>query len=116
MSTVESPAAPARPLVWWLVPTAILALGAIGTLWALPRPAGVCPAIYPAPPECFTGGDPSGVIPFLVVIVFLYAAIVTCGVLLAPSRRPLVLGLLTGGIGLVFLIGLAVALNGPRPF
>lgn len=113
MSTVDSPAPPAaRPLAWWLVPTGVLALVSIGILWALPRPLQACPAIYPAPPECFAGADyPSAVIPFLVLIVFAYAAIVACAVLVPPRRRPLVLGLLSGAIGLLLLVGVAATLN-----
>jgi hypothetical protein len=99
-----------RSLAWWLVPTGILAVLAIGVLWSLPRPAQACIAIYPTPPECLTGGDPSGVVPFLVLIVLVYAAIVTCGLLVPPHRRALVLGLLAGGLGLVILVGVATTL------
>lgn len=118
MSAASSPQTPvepateprARSLAWWLAPTGVLAVLAIGILWAIPRPAQVCIAIYPPPPECATGGDPSTVIPFLVLIVALYAAIVTCALLLPARLRPLVLGLLTGALGFVFLVGLAVTL------
>jgi hypothetical protein len=103
-----TPAAPARSNVWWLLPTGLFALAAIGILWALPRPASACIAIYPAPPECAVG-DTSVVIPFLVLIVFAYAAIVACAVLVTRSRT-LVLGILTGVLGLLFLIGLAAVL------
>jgi hypothetical protein len=105
--------APARPrsLAWWLVPLGIAAVAAIGILWAIPRPAQACILIYPAPPECATGGDPSTVIPFLVLVVALYAAIVTCALLVPARRRPLVLGLLAGALGLVFLVGLATTLS-----
>lgn len=106
----DSAAAHPRPLAWWLVPTGILAVLAIGVLWALPRPAQACIAIYPAPPECLTGGDPSGVIPFLVLIVLAYAAIVTCALLVTSHRRTLVLALLSGALGLVVLVGLAATL------
>jgi|GEM_PF-1691344 hypothetical protein len=99
-----------RPLAWWLVPTGVLAVLAIGVLWALPRPAQVCIMIYPTPPECLTGGDPSGVIPFLVLIVLVYAAIVTCGLLVPAHRRALVLGLLTGALGLVIVVGVLATL------
>lgn len=99
-----------RSLAWWLAPLGVFAVVAIGILWAIPRPAQGCIAIYPAPPECATGGDPSGVIPFLVLIVALYAAIVTCALLIPAPRRPLVLGLLSGGLGLIFLIGLATTI------
>ena len=102
-------AAPARSNVFWLLPTGLFALAAIGILWALPRPASACIAIYPAPPECAIG-DTSVVIPFLVLIVFLYAAIVACAVLVTRSRT-LVLGILTGALGLLFLIGLATVLG-----
>lgn len=119
-STVEPPVAATPParrsLAVWLVPLGLLALAAIGILWAIPRPVRFCPAIYPAPPECAAGGDPSTVMPFLVLIVLLYAAIVACGVLVPARRRALVLGLLAGGLGLVFIVGTMVALgaaNGP---
>lgn len=101
---------PARSLLAWLAPTGLFAIVGIGILWAIPRPAQVCIAIYPPPPECATGGDPSTVLPFLVLLVALYAAIVTCALLLPARLRPLVLGLLTGALGLVFLVGLAVTL------
>ncbi|MEO8528118.1 MAG: hypothetical protein ABI435_03480 [Pseudolysinimonas sp.] len=100
----------------WLAPAGLFALAAIGILWALPRPASVCPAIYPAPPECAASADSSVVLPFLVLIVFVYAAIVACTLLVTTRWRPLVLGLLLGALGLVFLIGIATVLsaaNGP---
>lgn len=108
-------AARSRSLAWWLAPTAILAVVAIGALWALPRPAQPCIAIYPPPPECATGGDPAGVIPFLVLIVLLYAAIVTCALLVPVARRALVLGILSGALALVILIGVAVTLAVASP-
>jgi hypothetical protein len=113
-TTADTPARP-RSLAWWLAPLGIAALVAIGILWALPRPAQACIAIYPAPPECATGGDPSTVIPFLVLIVALYAAIVTCALLIPARQRPLVLGLLAGALGLVFLVGLATILAAAQP-
>ena len=106
-----------RSVAWWLVPTGVLAVLAIGILWALPRPGQACIAIYPTPPECLTGGDPSGVIPFLVLIVLVYAAIVTCALLVPAARRTLVLGLLSGGLALVILVGVATTLaaaSGPQ--
>ncbi|WP_395639134.1 hypothetical protein [Pseudolysinimonas sp.] len=99
-----------RPLGWWLAPLGVFAVVAIGTLWAIPRPAEACIMIYPAPPECATGGAPTALIPFLVLIVGLYAAIVTCALLIPARLRPLVLGVLAGAMALVFLIGLASAL------
>lgn len=105
----ETPRA-ARSLAWWLAPLGAFAVIAIGILWAIPRPAEACIMIYPAPPECATGGDPSTVIAFMVILVALYAAIVTCGLLIPFARRPLVLGLLAGAMGLVFLVGLATTL------
>lgn len=108
--TTATPTPTRRSLAWWLAPTGLLAVVAIGILWAIPRPAQACIMIYPAPPECATGGDPSTVIAFLVLIVALYAAIVTCALLIPARLRPLVLGLLSGALGLVFLVGLAVTL------
>lgn len=99
-----------RSLAWWLVPTGVLALGAIGVLWAIPRPAQVCVMIDPPPPACGAGGDPSTVIAFLVLIVAVYAAIVTCALLVPARARALVLGVLSGALGLVALIGLAATL------
>ncbi len=104
---------PARSNVLWLLPTGLFALAAVGILWALPRPASACIAIYPAPPEC-AAADTSVVIPFLVLIVFAYAAIVACAVLVTRSRT-LVLGILTGVLGLLFLIGLATVVAAARP-
>lgn len=112
MTTATPAPAPSRrrSLAWWLAPTGVFAVVAIGILWAIPRPAQMCIMIYPPPPECATGGDPSTVIVFLVLIVALYAALVTSA-LLAPERlRLLVLGLLSGALGLVFLVGLAATL------
>jgi hypothetical protein len=106
----QTPVRTPRSLGWWLAPLGVFAVVAIGILWAIPRPAQACIAIYPAPPECASGGDPSAVIPFLVLIVGLYAALVTCALLIAARRRALVLGLLAGGMGLTFLIGLATTL------
>lgn len=99
-----------RSLAWWLAPLGAFAVLAIGILWAIPRPAEACIMIYPAPPECATGGDPSTVIAFMVILVALYAAIVTCGLLIPARYRRLVLGLLAGAMGLVFLVGLATTL------
>src|SRR5688500_15544162 len=112
MKTATTAPAPPRhhPLLWWLAPAGVFAVVAIGILWAIPRPADACIAIYPPPPECATGGDPTTVIVFLVLIVALYAAIVTCALLIPARQRPLVLGVLSGALGLVFLIGLATAL------
>ena len=106
-------AAPTRSNVFWLLPTGLFALAAIGILWALPRPASACIAIYPAPEECGVG-DTSVVIPFLVLIVFAYAAIVACAVLVTRPRA-LVLGILTGVLGLLFLIGLATVIAAASP-
>jgi hypothetical protein len=108
-AATEAPTRP-RSIAWWLVPLGIASVAAIGILWAIPRPADACIAIYPAPPECATGGDPSAVIPFLVLIVALYAAVVTCALLIPARLRPLVLGLLSGALGLVFLVGLVTTL------
>lgn len=110
MTTATPIPARTRSLVWWLAPTGLLAVAAIGVLWAIPRPAQACIMIYPTPPECATGGDPTTVIAFLVLIVALYAAIVTCALLIPARLRPLVLGVLSGALGLIILIGLAVTL------
>lgn len=99
-----------RSLGWWLAPTGVFAVVAIGILWAIPRPAQACIMIYPPPPECATGGDPSMVIVFLVLIVALYAALVTSALLVPARLRLLVLGLLSGALVLVFLVGLAATL------
>ena len=113
-STAPATTAPApsrqRSLAWWLAPAGVFAVVAIGILWAIPRPAQACIAIYPPPPECATGGDPSTVIVFLVLIVALYSAIVTSALLIPARLRLLVLGLLSGALGLVFLVGLAATL------
>lgn len=109
-ATAETPTRTPRSLAWWLTPLGVFAVVAIGILWAIPRPEQLCPLIYPAPPECATGGDASSVIPFLVLIVALYAAIVTCALLIPVRLRPLVLGLLAGALGLIFLIGLATTI------
>jgi hypothetical protein len=111
MTSTPTPAAARRSALRWIAPAAILTVLAIGVLWALPRPARVCIAIYPTPPECLTGGDPSGVIPFLVLLVLLLAAFVTCALLVPARRRALVLGLLAGALALVFLVGVAVTLS-----
>ena len=112
------PATPTRSNVLWLLPTGLFALAAIGILWALPRPVAACIAIYPAPENC-GAGDTSVVIPFLVLIVFAYAALVAC-TLLVTRPRGVVLGILTGVLGLLFLIGLATVLAaadpGPIPY
>jgi hypothetical protein len=107
-------AIPARSNVLWLLPTGLFALAAIGILWALPRPDSTCILIYPAPPGCAEVGDTSVVIPFLVLIVFAYAAIVACA-LLVTRPRGVVLGILTGVLGLLFLIGLATVLAAADP-
>ncbi|MEO5534318.1 MAG: hypothetical protein ABIR17_04225 [Pseudolysinimonas sp.] len=113
MATVTAAPAQAAPrgLVLWLAPAGVFALAAIGILWALPRPAAVCPAIYPVPPECATGTDSSVVLPFLVGIVFVYAAIIACTLLVTSRWRPLVLGLLLGLLALGFLIGVTTVLS-----
>ena len=41
------PAVSPRSNVFWLLPTGLFALAAIGILWALPRPATPCLLIYP---------------------------------------------------------------------
>lgn len=111
--TTEAPApttARHHSLAWWLAPAGVLALLAVGVLWAIPRPSEACILIYPPPPECATGGDPSMVIAFLVLIVAIYAAIVTSALLIPARLRALVLGLLCGALGLVVLIALAATL------
>ena len=113
--STETPTRPTRSLAWWFAPLGVFAALAIGILWAIPRPAQACIMIYPTPPECATGGDPSTVIPFLVLIVALFAAIVTCGLLVPVRLRALVLGLLAGGLGLVVLVGLATTLAAAAP-
>jgi hypothetical protein len=112
MTTEAAAPTPARhrSLAWWLAPSGVLALVAIGVLWAIPRPAQACIMIYPPPPECATGGDPSTVIVFLVLIVAIYAAIVTCALLIPARLRALVLGVLSGALGLVILIGFALTI------
>lgn len=102
-----------RSHVLWLLPTGLFSLAAIGILWALPRPVSACIAIYPAPKECAVG-DTSVVIPFLVLLVFAYAAIVACAVLVT-RHRTLVLGILSGALVLLFVIGLATVLAAASP-
>lgn len=110
MTDTAPAAAPAsRSLLTWLLPTGLFALVAIGILWALPRPSVPCIAIYPPPPEC-AAGDTSVIIPFLVLIVLLYAAIVACALLLRRGRG-VVLGLLSGALGLVAAVGVLSALT-----
>lgn len=104
---------PARSAAFWLLPTGLFALAAIGILWALPRPVTPCIAIYPTPPEC-AAGDTSVVIPFLVLIVLLYAAIVACAVLVTRSRA-VVLGILSAALGLLFLGGVIAVLSAANP-
>jgi hypothetical protein len=113
VTPIPTSAIPARSNLLWLLPTGLFALAAIGILWALPRPVAACIAIYPAPENC-GAGDTSVVIPFLVLIVFAYAAIVACAVLVTRPRG-LVLGILTGVLGLLFLIGLATVLAAADP-
>jgi len=113
VTPTPTPAGPARSNVLWLLPSGLFALAAIGILWALPRPASACIAIYPAPENC-GAGDTSVVIPFLVLIVFAYAAIVACAVLVTRPRG-VVLGILTGVLALLFLIGLATVLAAADP-
>lgn len=110
MTTATPAPVRSRSLAWWLAPTGLIAVIAIGILWAIPRPAQACIMIYPTPPECATGGDPTTVIAVMVLIVALYAAIVTCALLIPARLRPLVLGLLAGALALVILIGLATTL------
>lgn len=113
------PAAATRPAmsaalnVWWLLPSGLFSLLAIGILWALPRPIAPCIAIYPPPEDC-GASDTSVVLPFLVLIVFTYAAIVACA-LLVTRPRGVVLGILTGFLGLLFLIGLVTVLAAADP-
>lgn len=106
--TDTAPAPTRRTTLAWLLPTGLFALLAVGILWALPRPAVPCIAIYPPPPEC-AAGDTSVVIPFLVLVVLIYAAIVACA-LLVTRARTLVLGLLSGALGLVAVIGVFAVL------
>ena len=114
VTPTPTPAAPtSRSNVLWLLPSGLFALAAIGILWALPRPVAACIAIYPAPDNC-GAGDTSVVIPFLVLIVFAYAAIVACA-LLVTRHRGVVLGILTGVLALVFLIGLATVIAAADP-
>jgi len=114
VTPTPTPAAPtARSNVLWLLPSGLFALAAIGILWALPRPVAACIAIYPAPDNC-GAGDTSVVIPFLVLIVFAYAAIVACA-LLVIRPRGVVLGILTGVLALLFLIGLATVIAAADP-
>jgi hypothetical protein len=113
VTPTPTPTTPARSNVLWLLPTGLFALAAIGILWALPRPVSACIAIYPAPENC-GAGDTSVAIPFLVLIVFAYAAIVACAVLVTRPRG-VVLGILTGVLGLLFLVGLVTVLAAADP-
>lgn len=112
MST-SAPTAPPRPAVArWLVPAGLGVLLAIGVLWSIPVER-YCIAIYPPPPGCSDGPDSSG--PALigsVLLVFGYAALVVCALLLPARLRPLVLGLVCGALGLVFAFALVGVLNG----
>lgn len=100
-----------RSIALWLAPAGALTALAIGILWAIPRPAPVCIEIYPVPPECLTGGDPTTIMPALVLLVLLYAALVASTLLVRGRYRALVLGLECGALGLVFLVGLVAALS-----
>lgn len=112
MSDSPATAAPsARSIALWLAPAGILTLLAMGILWAIPRPAPVCIEIYPVPPECLTGGDPTVIMPALVTLVLVYAALVASALLVRGRHRSLILGLECGALGLVFLIGLFAALS-----
>lgn len=99
-----------RPaVVRWIIPVGLGVLLAIGVLWSIPAPEW-CPAVYPGDPDCGRGPADAAVIGS-VLLVFGFAAFVTCALLVSPRRRPLVLGILAGGLGLIVLVSAMAALQ-----
>lgn len=109
MSTTIAPVRPA--LTRWIIPAGIGLLLAIGVLWAIPVDR-ICIAIDPPPPECRHAAASGPALVGSVLLVFGYAALVVCALLLPGRRRPLVLGILSGALGVVFLVSLLAALAG----
>lgn len=105
-----------RGKLLWLATTGAGAILAIGILWSLRAEATLCPAIYPSPPNCGVDGGVGLALVPMVLIVFGYAAIFACVELVAPRWRTLVLALLAGALGLIFVVGVVVVLaSGATP-
>lgn len=112
MSTTNAPVRPA--LARWIIPAGVGLLLALGVLWSIPVER-YCAAIYPPPPECAGPAASGPALVGSVILVFGYAALVVCALLLPARLRPLVLGILSGVLGLVFLVTLLAVLNGGGP-
>lgn len=73
----------------WLRLTAatVLALGTAALLWLVAVPIGpvVCPAVYPAPPNCFAGNREGSALIMTLVAVGLY--VLTLFTSAIPGRR-----------------------------
>lgn len=84
-STVEStPVAARRPLPWGLILTAtLLAGGTVALIWMAAVPWGplVCPAIYPAPRNCFAENRAgTGLIATIAVVLVALATILVAAI------------------------------------
>lgn len=98
--TTDAPTA-RRSVPWVRLGIAtILAAGTVALLWFAAVPFGplVCPAVYPAPPNCFAGNREGSALIMTLVVLVLYA--VTLLTALVPGRRRV---LLTGGVVLLAL-------------
>ncbi|QEV99337.1 hypothetical protein F6J84_03900 [Microbacterium caowuchunii] len=92
-TAVESKADRA-PTMWGLVVAAtLLTAGTIALVWLAAVPLGpiVCPAIYPAPRNCFTSDRAGTGLVATIVVLVIYIATMLLAFVGTHGRRPLVI-------------------------
>lgn len=92
--TAVEPGVERAPVSWGLVVAAtLLAAGTIALIWLAAVPWGpiVCPAIYPAPRNCFAADRAGTGLVVTVVVLVIYIATMLLALIGARSRRPLVI-------------------------
>jgi hypothetical protein len=92
--TAVEPGVDRAPVSWGLVVAATLLMaGTITLIWLAAVPWGpiVCPAIYPAPRNCFTADRAGTGLIVTVVVLVIYIATMLLAFVGTRSRRPLVI-------------------------
>lgn len=97
----------------WLVPSGILTLIALGVLWAVRPEWGYC--IDGTRSVCQGGNSDWIAIAGGIGMIVAYAALTVVAFTMTSVRRTLVLSILTGLVGVVFLVALAASLSPGAP-